>query len=417
MVSRRTLVLVIGVLSGFILVAGLGVAGLAGFTLWRSMVGAPASASLLVVDGEQRLNLIANDGSSRIVAENVSPELFHYPSSTPDGRRVAYIGREGDETILFSLELSSGRQTELYRSRVNPPLYATWSPDGRYLSFLANLRDGGLGTYVVAADGTGQVDQLAASLRSSYFAWRPDSEAILLHTGGGGGSPGRVAAFRPGQTEPLSERTDPGFFQAPAWSMAGDAFFYVAQPNLGGALTTDRVESVLTRVASSDDSSQILVREPRAAIIFSRAPTRDDLAYITVGEDGFGALKIITVGAEAARTLSRSDEEVVAFFWAPDSAQIAYLTIERRNGQTIGFAWHLVGAEGGDVRDLERFVPSPAFAALVNYFDAYAFALNLWSPDSKTLVYGSEEGVFTLDVASGTTTRRASGVLGLWVNE
>ncbi len=417
MVSRRTLVLVIGTLSGFILVAGLGVAGLAGFTLWRSMAGTPAGASLLVVDGEQRLNLIANDGSSRIVAENVSPELFHYPSSTPDGRRIAYIGREGDETILFSLELSSGRQTELYRSGVNPPLYVTWSPDGRYLSFLVNLRDGGLGTYIVAADGTGQVDQLAASLRSSYFAWRPDSEAILLHTGGGGGSPGRVVAFKPGQTEPLSERADPGFFQAPAWSVAGDAFFYVAQPNPGGALTADRVESVLTRVASSDDSSQILVREPQAAIIFSRAPTRDDLAYITVGENGFGPLKIVTAGAEAARTLSRPDEEVVAFFWAPDSAQIAYLTIERRDGQTIGFAWHLVEAKGGDIRDLERFVPSPAFAALVNYFDAYAFALNLWSPDSRTLVYGSEEGVFTLDVVSGTVTQRASGTLGLWVDE
>ena len=417
MVSRHTLVLVIGALSGFILVAGLGVAGLAGFTFWRSMARAPASASLLVVDGERRLNLIASDGSSRIVAENVSPELFHYPSSTPDGRRIAYIGREDDETILFSLELSSGQQTELYRSRVNPPLYVTWSPDGRYLSFLANLGSGGLGTYIVAADGTGQVDQLAASLRSSYFAWRPDSEAILLHTGGGGGTPGRIAALKPGQAEPLSERTDPGFFQAPAWSVAGDAFFYVAQPNPGGALTADRVESVLTRVASGDDSSQILIREPRAAIIFSRAPTRDDLAYITVGENGFGPLKIVTAGAEAARTLSRPDEEVVAFFWAPDSAQIAYLTIERRDGQTIGFAWHLVEAEGGDVRDLERFVPSPAFAALVNYFDAYAFALNLWSPDSRTLVYGSEEGVFTLDVVSGTTTRRASGALGLWVNE
>ena len=413
MVSRCTLVLVIGALSGFILIAGLGVAGLAGLTFWRSMIRAPVSVSLLVVTGEQRLNLIADDGSSRVVAENVSPELFHYPSSTPDGRRIAYIGREGNETILFTLDLTSGQRTELYRSQVNPPLYATWSPDGRYISVLANLRGGGLGTYIVAADGTGQVDQLATSPRSSYFAWRPDSGAILLHTGG---NPGRVAALTLGQTEPLSERTDPGFFQAPAWSTAGDAFFYVAQPDPGGALTTDRIESVLTRVASSDGSSQVVVREPRAAIIFSRAPTSDDLAYTTVGETGFGALKIVTVGAERARTISRPDEEVVAFFWAPDSSQIAYLTIERRDGQTTGFVWHLVDAGSGNVRDLERFVPSQAFAALINYFDAYALALNLWSPDSQTLVYGSAEGVFTLDVASGAATRQASGVIGLWVH-
>lgn len=416
MVTRRTLVTLIGALTGFICFAGLALAGLAGWAYWRATGPDPLAQSLLVLDGERRLKLLDAAGVSRTLAEDASAELFHYPGTAPDGRRIVYIGREGAETLLLSLDLASGQRIELYRSQESPPLYATWSPDGRYVSFLSNQRGGGLGTYIVPSDGTRPAELLGLSPSTSYFAWRPDSSSLLLHTGGGNGVRGRVATFAPGQAEPLSQLDDPGFFQAPAWSVDGVDFFYVAQPDPGGPLTAERIESRLTRVPARGGPPQVLASEAQAAILFSRAPRNDDLAYTTVGPGGFGALKVVTANG-SARTLSRADEAVAAFFWSPDGARIAYLSVVRAQGQPAQFNWHVVRASGGVVRDLGSFTPSPAFAALINFFDAYALALDLWSPDGRALVFASDEGVFALDVASGTRERRADGVLGLWVKQ
>jgi TolB protein len=416
MATRRILVALIGALTGFICLAGLGVAALVGLVVWREQAPAPVAQSLLVLDDQRRLILLDAEGVRRTLAEDASAELFHYPGTAPDGQRIVYIGREGAETLLLSLDLASGQRIELYRSGESPPLYATWSPDGRYVSFLSNQRGGGLGTYIVSADGTSPAELISVSPSTSSFAWRPDSGSLLLHSGGGNGARGRIATFVPGQAEPLSELADPGFFQAPAWSVDGVDFFYVAQPDPGGPLTAERIESRLTRVSARGEPAQVLASEAQAAILFSRAPASDDLAYTTVGPRGFGALKVVTANG-SARTLSRANEAVAAFFWSPDGARIAYLSVARGQGQPPQFNWHVVRASGGVVRDLGSFTPSPAFAALINFFDAYALALDLWSPDGRELVFGSDEGVFALDVASGTRERRADGVLGLWVKQ
>lgn len=410
MTTRRALLILIGLLAAFIVVAGTGVAGLA---YWR-FAARPAAQTLLVVGGDRSLTLL-DGGAGRTVAEDASPELFHYPSTAPDGTRIVYISRDAGGTALSALNLETGERVELYRSAEHPPLYAAWSPDGRHVSFLSNRRGGGLGVHIVPADGSGEAALLGTTLSSSYFAWRPDGRALLLHTGGGAGSLGQVATYAPGSAEPLHTLDDPGFFQAPAWSQDGRDFFYVAQPAVEGALTPERIESVLTRVAADGSDPRAVVREQRAAILFTRAPRSDHLAYVTVGPEGFGALKVVDGAGGEALTLSRPGESVPAFFWSPDGERIAYLTFERGADGPPQFTWHLVGRAGGEVRDLASFTPSQAFAALVGFFDAYAMALELWSPDGRTLVYGGDDGVYALDVATGQPTRRADGVLGLWV--
>ncbi|HMQ32622.1 MAG TPA: hypothetical protein PKD53_17960 [Chloroflexaceae bacterium] len=410
MTTRRALLILIGLLTAFIAVAGAGVAGLA---YWRFALR-PADQSLLVVGGDRSLTLL-DGGAGRTVADDVSPELFHYPSTAPDGERIVYISRSAEGTALNALHLGTGERVELYRSSEHPPLYATWAPDGRHVSFLSNRRGGGLGVHIVPADGSAEAALLGTTLGSSYFAWRPDGGALLLHTGGGAGSLGQVATYAPGRAAPLSTLDDPGFFQAPAWSQDGRDFFYVAQPAVEGSLTPDRIESVLTRVGADGSAPRAVAREQGAAILFSRAPRSDHLAYVTVGPNGFGALKVVNGAGGEPVTLSRPDEAVPAFFWSPDGEHIAYLTFERGAGGAPQFTWHLVGRAGGEVRDLASFTPSQAFAAMVGFFDAYAMALELWSPDGKLIVYGSDDGVYALDVATGAPTRRADGVLGLWV--
>lgn len=413
MTMRRALFGLIALLLVFIVVAGLGVAGLA---YWR-FSATPATQRLLVMGGDRSLTLLDGGGAGRTVADDVSPELFHYPSTASDGERIVYISSDGEGTALHSLNLRTGERNELYRSADEPPLYAAWSPDGRNVSFLSNRRGGGLDVYIVPADGSGAAAQIGTSPSSTYFAWRPDGSTLLLHTGGGDGSLGRVATYAPGNPEPLSEVADPGFFQAPAWSADGQDFFYVAQPGVEGQLSPDQVESVLTRVSADGSDPQPVASEKQAAILFSRAPDSDHLAYVTVGPNGFGALKVVDGAGGEVRTLSRPDEAIPAFFWSPDGSRIAYLTFARQDGGPPQFTWHLVDREGGAVRDLASFTPSQAFAALVGFFDAYAISLDLWSPDGRAIVYASDDGVYALDVASGEPERRADGVLGLWVRQ
>jgi len=66
------------------------------------------------------------------------------------------------------------------------------------------------------------------------------------------------------------------------------------------------------------------------------------------------------------------------------------------------------------VRDLASFTPSDAFTSIIGFFDAYAISLDLWSPDGRQLVYGTDEGVYSVDVASGNATRRSDGILAMW---
>lgn len=413
MATRRVLLILIGVLSVFIMVGSVAMAALFFFGM-RTTNG----AALLLVGADGQLVLDEPGRETRVIADDASPDLFRYPTIAPGGRSLAYISQDSEGVALHSLDLATGARTELYRSRSDPPLYAAWAPDGRHISFLVNLRAGGLGVHIVAADGSGEAEQIGQTLNTSYFAWQPDGETLLLHIGGSSFQEGRVATYRPGSAEPLQELGDPGFFQAPAWSVDGSQFFYVAQPPISGPPSPDLVESALTRVQADGSSPQVLASEKMAAMIFMRDPQSDRIAYTTVGPDGFGALKLVDQGGGAPTTISSPDHQVAAFFWSPTGDQIAYLTAQAgAGGEPPRFTWHLADLAGGEARALGSFVPSRAFAAMVSFFDAYAISFDLWSPDGRELAYGTEEGVYVLDTASGEVRRRGDGVLGMWVGD
>lgn len=409
MATRRILLALIGLLSACILIGGTAVAALAFFGL-RNRGG-----ELVIVGADRRLLLVDRGGRERVLAEDASPDLFTYPTLAPDGERIAYVSQDIDGFALRSMDLRTGSQIELYRSSENPPFYAAWSPDGANISFIASRGAGGLDVHVVAADGSCEADLLGSAPGSSYFAWQPGGGRLLLHIGGSSFEDGRMAAYEAGSTTPLYELADPGFFQAPAWTADGSGFFYVAQPQAQGPPSVANVESVLTRVAADGTGAQELAREKMVAMLFLRAPQSDAIAYTTIGPDGFGALKLVDAGGGAARILSRADEQVPAFFWAPGGEQLAYLTLEASQpGGPPRFTWHLVDLARGQVRDLESFTSSWAFASLVKFFDAYAISFDLWSPDGRELAFGADDGVYVLDVRSGEVRRRADGVLGMW---
>jgi TolB protein len=312
------------------------------------------------------------------------------------------------------LDVANGERKEVYHTRESVPIDLAWSPDGKYIVFLAGSQ---LSAQIVPADGSLPA-HLIATGAPSFFAWSPDSGTLLLHLGGHTAQGGHVAAYHPGESQPRPLLSDPGFFQAPAWSLDGQHFFYVAQPPIANAEPTiDDIKSDIMRVSAEGKQPTMLVREEKSDLRIIRAPNSDQIAYSVRGIEGFGPLKLVDGLGGPARLLSHQEDHVTAFFWSPDGTRIAYLTYADTYEPAGPRTWHIVDTASGAIDDLATFTPSEAFAGLQAFFDAYTFSFSPWAPDSARLAYGANDGVYVIDTASGSATRQAEGVLGMWLGE
>jgi TolB protein len=405
MAARRLLWIVVPMLLLVVLVGG-------GALAWL-LVRAPAQPARLVVLGpDKQVRLLEASGAERVLAGNAKTDGYSFPATAPDQRRLVYVAEDESGAAIVLLDVVSGERKELYRSREDVPIDLAWSPDGKYVVFLVG---GKLTAQIVPADGSAPA-RLIASGAPSYFAWSPDSGTLLLHLGGHTVQGGHVATYRPGEAQSHPLLSDPGFFQAPAWAVDGRHFFYVAQPPITSAQPTiDDVKSDIVRVSAEGKEPTMLVREEKSDLRIIRAPNSNQIAYMILGLEGYGPLKLIEGAGGPARVISRQDDHVTAFFWSPDGTRIAYLTYDGDYAQDGRRTWHVVDVAGGQIRDLVTFTPSPAFVGLQDFFDAFTFSFSPWSPDGARLAYGADDGVYIIDMAAGSATKKAEGVLGMWI--
>lgn len=410
---RRTLGVIVGTMLLLVLAGG----GLLAWSFWQQRRALPAT--LLVVGQDARLRLVEANGTEWLLATNASSGRFRFPAMAPDGREIVFITDEPEAHALLRLDLITGERRELYRTNVNQPLNVAWSPDGRFINFLL-ASTGGLSVHLVPADGSAPA-QLIATGDSSFYSWRHDGAALLIHNDGHMIQGGRLDAYdiARGRADPVA--VDPGLFQAPAWSVDGQDVYYVAQPPFGASRPQlDDIQSQIVRSSRDGTDPQVLAIEQRATVRIVRAPGSNQLAYVAGrldanGSVAWGALKLIDGEGGEPRVVSRSDEQVAAFFWSPDGSKLAYLSHQGSydpNGQRT---WHTVDVATGSVRDYGPFQPSQVFADFQTFFDAYLFSFSPWSPDGQRLAYGAEDGVYVLDLADGQSRRVTNGSLAMWV--
>ena len=137
---------------------------------------------------------------------------------------------------------------------------------------------------------------------------------------------------------------------------------------------------------------------------------------------------------------SLGTDDALAFYWSPDSQQIAYLSLtvpgaqgcsencERvpglaaplEQGRNLRMRWRLADLASGSARTLATFAPTANFISLLPYFDQYARSLTFWSPDSQHFVFTQREGqqsgsIWIVDRAENSEPRRiADGTLAVW---
>ena len=397
--------------------------------------GEPVPQSLAV----DRIAYTGPDGQIRTVApdgsdeQRISPDegFFTWPTWSPDGRRLAFSGVTGGgeepRVSLYAFNTVNGQLRELHvresgiRGIVaqGAPHYLIWAPDGSHLAFIGNSNRG-LTLYLDdLADDVGPLPTLDRG--PLYLDWSPDSRHLLVHRD----LKHLIVDAEDGRASEIPIDSQGIGYRAPAWRPVEDEITFVSSDTYGrywlytadvdakGQTLVGTVPSGAAFMWSADgeflavtDPERVLTYRPLQLLVYQR---------VSLFKDG------------TRRHPTEIKDDVVAFFWSPDSTKLAYVTLTRVPGT---MRWNILSVADGERWPLVDFVPSLDQVTVFQFFDQYARSHTLWSPDSKSLVFagrvagGSLSASFGQQPASSIivigTERRptvdaiASGTLGLW---
>lgn len=343
--------------------------------------------------GEKRA--VTNDAETTLGDSGIARQ-YQFPAWSPDGRRLAFVGLDRSQSGVERVTLFTARQdgTDLvsaYESTAEYPFYLYWSPDSDRVAFLTTLPDQGIALKIVPAAG-GETRTLATG-SPFYWDWAPDDRTLLIHTGGSAQdrSNARLALLdlETGTAQDLE--TPPGSFQAPAWSPSGKEFVL-------GTPGSDGKESLLLADRKGEAIRDLV--EVDAPVFFAWSPDGKKLAYLATDPGLMGGLAQILSVIEPGNpegAVRAKEELVVAFFWSPDSRQIAFFTPavfspsppagqEGTPQQVFYLRLFVLDVESGESRELALFRPTQDFLNILPYFDQYSRSATIWSPDSHNLV-------------------------------
>lgn len=158
------------------------------------------------VGGVEGLQLVLADRQGATTVLKLQSGPYQTPRASPDGRSIAVGSDDGKDAFVSVYDLSGLRAL----TRVTfsgKDRYAVWSPDSRRLAYQSG-REGDLGIFAQAADGTGEVQRLTrpapgeAHLPSS---WRKtaDGEVLLFDAIKGSDVTLQALSMKDGKTAPF----------------------------------------------------------------------------------------------------------------------------------------------------------------------------------------------------------------------
>jgi TolB protein len=336
-----------------------------------------------------------------------------FPVWSSDGNRVAAIVADQSGVRVDVVDVANGGAVATaHREPGRSPIYLGWSPDDRLLAVLVGLPTGGLALDLADPAGGADVRTLAEGA-PFYWSWSRTGRALLVHLDVGG--PRALAGVTPVDAfDVRAPLPDPVGFQSPALS-SDDRFVAYARREPAGRSVVVRPNPTRPDVAFDP-----VVLAFRGSAALAWRPGHPQVAVQRSTEPSphpYGPIDLVDAQTGAVRRLT--DDVVIASFWSPDGSRLATLSLFGGGGertiQAVGdpgrrvalpvqaqrttLALKVIEVDGGAVRPLGVFAPSPLFVAqYLPFFDQYARSHRLWSPASDALVLPAldDDGVPTL---------------------
>ena len=314
-------------------------------------------------DREGRVFVASPDGGAAI---RIDPDdgFFSWPVWSPSGDEIVFSGiPEGSTALeLHSYHLGDQRAKVIFTNepRAGPILpnmahYTLWAPDGSLMAMIANTEQM-LSLFLF--DPSGDDAELVLQQAPLYLSWSADSRHMVVH----GGDRLFVVDTDGGLLVTDLEDRESNY-RAPAWWPSGARFALVSEDQNGqrSLFVADPFSGRRDLLDAVPGSAAFLWSPDGQMLAVAQSQTPVGGVYQSIG----------LFLADGARRGVEVQDDVVAFYWSPDSTKLAYVTLaEDRNV----LRWNVLSVTDGSSRSVVDFTPSDIQITLFQSFDQFAYS-------------------------------------------
>lgn len=260
------------------------------------------------------------------------------PTPSPDGKRLAFVRREGTQSKLYVKDLASGTEKKVYDA-LDQDVQETWAVTGVYPN----------------------------------MAWTPDSRDIVFWAGGklrrvnGAGGDARIIPFSVNDDRTIVDATHPTVevapdsfaTQMPRWAEVSPDGRSVVFETLGKLWVKPATGGSARRLTSAKDDAM------EAWPSWSRDGKA--LVFVRWTDGGMGEIHVVGAGGGASRKLTTTPGHYAEPRFSPDGKTIVF---ERRgSGGLTSARWsedpgvYRIAASGGAVERISSDGAKPQFAS------------------------------------------------------
>ncbi len=356
-------------------------------------VAAPNINLIAFVDTQGRVMTMRPDGA---LVKRISPDVagfFTWPTWSPDGSALVYSGvvSSGDELKmnLYASDIAGGAERALYASKPGElgllaqgvVHYSLWAPDSANLAFIVSTSQG-LSLFMDDLSEDAGAKHLLDK-GPLWMSWSHDATALAVHRGD---EHFIVDAANEFSVHALD--IDAAGYRVPAWQPAQRAITLQAQDGL----SRYAISSVRLNGAAIESVTALRGALRESAFLWS--PSGDRLAvaespqlFIYRGSPVQIYRRLAIVPAAMPQDVVEFEQPVIAFFWSPDSTEIAFVTLSESPG---ALRWALLDVAEGKATALVDFIPSAEQLTMFQFFDQYAHSHSVWSPDGESIVFAGD---------------------------
>jgi Tol biopolymer transport system component len=308
------------------------------------------------------------------------PTSYNWPTFSPDGQRLAYVAiNRAPESVLSGIdvyEFARHESVRIYESDRGAPIYLFWLPDNQTISFLVSQRRS-LHLMVAKAQQKAQARSLTSGT-PLYYDWNQPLNKLVVHTSSANRSEQvflMSVAGGIGKVETVLTRGRTPF-SSPAWSPDRAHLAYIAMVG---------EEAKLFLADADGKHAHAVVKLLPGDSSFEWAPDSRHIAF-TSGEFAdhfiFHGLRWLDIADLSVRELTK--DPINAYFIAPDSHSIAYVSVPARRPF---YTWEVLDLASGKTRHLGNFITTREEAIAYRYFEQLSLSHNIWAPDSSAIVF------------------------------